>query len=68
MRAIKNLFVLAIIVVDPRAAARVALRIARGKPSAAEEIKPNLVAVSSAGSYVYAARVGSKVIAVRHRR
>ena len=62
MRAIKNLLVLAIILGAIGGGAVVALRIARGKPSAAETIKPNVVAVSAAGIYNYAVRVGSKVM------
>jgi hydroxyacylglutathione hydrolase len=62
MRAIKNLFVLAIILGVLGAGAVAALRVARTRPSAAEQIKPNLVAVSAAGMYVYAARVGTHVI------
>ena len=62
MRAIKNLFVLAIILAVIGGGAVVVLRVARGKPSTPETIKPNLVAVSAAGIYVYAAQVGTKVI------
>lgn len=62
MRAIKNLFVLLIIVAILAGAAVVALRVARGKPSGVEEIKPGIVMVSSISSYAYAAKVGSKVI------
>jgi glyoxylase-like metal-dependent hydrolase (beta-lactamase superfamily II) len=62
MRAIKNLLVLAIIVVLLGAGATVGLRIARGKPSGVEEVKPGLVVASSVSSYVYAAKVGKKVI------
>jgi len=62
MRAIKNLFLLAIILVVIGGGAVIALRVARGKPSEPETIKPNLSAVSAAGIYVYAARVGSKVV------
>jgi hydroxyacylglutathione hydrolase len=62
MRAIKNLFALAIILAVIGAGAAVALRVARGKPSPSEQVKTNIVSVSAAGIYVYAARVGSKVI------
>ena len=62
MRAIKNLFVLVIILGVLGGGAVAALRVARGRPSAPETIKPNLVGVSAAGMSVYAARVGSKVI------
>src|SRR6516162_249469 len=62
MRAIKNLFVLAIILGVIGGGAVVALRVARGKPSAPETIKPNLVGVSAAGMSVYAARIGSHVV------
>ena len=62
MRAIKNLFVLAIILAVIAGGAVVALRVARGRPSAPEQIKPNVVGVSAAGIYLYAARVGSKVV------
>jgi glyoxylase-like metal-dependent hydrolase (beta-lactamase superfamily II) len=62
MRALKNLFVLVIIVAVLGAGGVVALRIARQKSSSPEEIKPNLMAVSAAGIYVYAARVGGKAI------
>jgi glyoxylase-like metal-dependent hydrolase (beta-lactamase superfamily II) len=62
MRAIKNLFVLAIILAAIGGGAVAALRVARGRPSAPEQVKPNLVGVSAAGMNVYAARAGSKVI------
>ncbi len=62
MRALKNLFVFIVIVAVLGGGAIAALRIARQKPSTPEEIKPNLMAVSAAGIYLYAARVGSKVI------
>ncbi|HMF42247.1 MAG TPA: MBL fold metallo-hydrolase [Polyangia bacterium] len=62
MRAIKNLFVLAIILAILAGAATIGLRVARGKPSGVEEVKPGIVAVSSVSSYVYAAKVGNKVI------
>jgi glyoxylase-like metal-dependent hydrolase (beta-lactamase superfamily II) len=62
MRAIKNIFVLAIILAVIGGGAVVALRVARGRPSAPETIKPNIVAVSAAGMSVYAARIGSKVV------
>jgi glyoxylase-like metal-dependent hydrolase (beta-lactamase superfamily II) len=62
MRAIKSLFVLAIIVAILAGAATIGLRVARGKPSGVEEVKPGIVAVSSVSSYVYAAKVGNKVI------
>jgi glyoxylase-like metal-dependent hydrolase (beta-lactamase superfamily II) len=62
MRAIKNLFVLLIIVAILAGGATVALRVARGKPSGVEEIKPGIVMVSSISSYAYAAKVGNKVI------
>ena len=59
MRALRNLFALVVIVAVLGGGALVAFRIARQKPSNPEEIKPNLMAVSSAGSYLYAARVGT---------
>src|SRR5580765_5553892 len=62
MRAIKNLFVLAIIIAILAGAATIGLRVARGKASGVEEVKPGIVAVSSVSSYVYAAKVGNKVI------
>jgi glyoxylase-like metal-dependent hydrolase (beta-lactamase superfamily II) len=62
MRALRNLFALVVIVVVLGGGALVAFRIARQKPSSPEEIKPSLVAVSSAGSYLYAARVGQHVV------
>ena len=62
MRAIKGLFVLAIIVAILGGAATVGLRVARAKPSGVEEIKPGIVAASSVSSYVYGAKVGKKVI------
>jgi glyoxylase-like metal-dependent hydrolase (beta-lactamase superfamily II) len=62
MRAIKNLFVLVIIVAVVAAGAAVALRVARGKPSPSEQVKKDIVAVSAAGIYLYAARAGNSVI------
>jgi glyoxylase-like metal-dependent hydrolase (beta-lactamase superfamily II) len=62
MRAIKNLFVLLIIVAILAGAGAVGLRVARGKPSGVEEIKPGIVMTSSVSAYAYAARVGNKVI------
>jgi glyoxylase-like metal-dependent hydrolase (beta-lactamase superfamily II) len=62
MRALKNLLVLIGIVAVLGGGAVVAFRIARQRPSNPEEIKPNLMAVSAAGIYIYAARVGSHVI------
>jgi len=62
MRAIKNLFVLVVIVAILAGGGALALRIARGKSSAVEEIKPGIVAASSISAYVYAAKVGNKVI------
>jgi hydroxyacylglutathione hydrolase len=62
MRAIKGLFILAVIVAILAGAATIGLRVARGKPSGVEEVKPGIVAVSSVSSFVYAAKVGSKVI------
>ncbi|HEY7371640.1 MAG TPA: MBL fold metallo-hydrolase [Polyangia bacterium] len=62
MRAIKGLFILAVIVAILGGGATIGLRVARGKPSGVEEVKPGIVAVSSVSSYVYAAKVGSKVI------
>jgi glyoxylase-like metal-dependent hydrolase (beta-lactamase superfamily II) len=62
MRFIKGIFTLAVIVAILGGAATIGLRVARGKPSGVEEIKPGLVAVSSVSSYVYAAKVGNKVI------
>jgi glyoxylase-like metal-dependent hydrolase (beta-lactamase superfamily II) len=62
MRAVKNLLVLVVIVALLAGGAAIALRVARGKPSGVEEIKQGIVVASSVSSYVYAARVGSKVI------
>ena len=62
MRALRNLFALAVIVVVLGGGALVAFRVARQKPSNPEEIKSNLVAVSAAGTYLYAARVGTHVV------
>ncbi|HXJ21667.1 MAG TPA: MBL fold metallo-hydrolase [Polyangia bacterium] len=62
MRAIKNLFALVIIVAILSAGAVVAFRVARGRPSVPEQIKPDIMAVSSAGTYLYAARAGSHVL------
>ena len=62
MRAIKNLFVLVIIVAMLVGVGAVALRVMRGKPSGVEEIKQGIVVSSSVSSYVYAAKVGNKVI------
>jgi glyoxylase-like metal-dependent hydrolase (beta-lactamase superfamily II) len=62
MRAIKNLFVLVIIVAMLVGVGAVALRVMRGKPSGVEEIKQGIVMASSVSSYVYAAKVGNKVI------
>ena len=62
MRALRNLFALAVIVAVLGGGALVAFRIARQKPSTPEEIKANLMAVSSAGSYLYSARAGQHVV------
>jgi glyoxylase-like metal-dependent hydrolase (beta-lactamase superfamily II) len=62
MRAIKNLFVLLIILALIAGGGLLTLRVLRGKPSAPEQIKPNVVAVSSIGVYMYAARAGDKVV------
>jgi hydroxyacylglutathione hydrolase len=62
MRAIKNLFVLAIILGAIGGGAVVALRVARQKPSAGDTVKPNIAAVSAAGMYLYAVRTGTKVV------
>ena len=62
MRAIKNLFVLLIILALIAGGGLITLRVLRGKPSAPEQIKPNVVAVSSIGVYMYAARAGDKVV------
>ncbi len=62
MRALKNLLTLAIIVAILGAGAVVAFRVARGRPSVPEQIKPDIMAVSSAGAYLYAARAGTHVI------
>ncbi len=62
MRALKNLFTLAIIVVILAGGAAAAFRIARGRPSVPEQIKPGVVAVSSAGAYLYAAKAGGNVV------
>ena len=62
MRAIKNLFVLLIIVAILVAVAVVALRVMRGKASGVEEVKSGIVVSSSMSAYAYAAKVGKKVI------
>jgi hydroxyacylglutathione hydrolase len=62
MRAIKNLFVLLIIVAIIAGVGVIALRVARGKASNVEEVKPGIVTSSSVSSYVYGAKVGNKVI------
>jgi glyoxylase-like metal-dependent hydrolase (beta-lactamase superfamily II) len=62
MRALKNLFAFLIIVVVLGGGAIVAFRVARQRASNPEEIKPNIMAVSSAGAYVYAARVGQHAV------
>jgi hydroxyacylglutathione hydrolase len=62
MRALKNLLALGVIVVVLGGGALAAFRIARTRPSTPEEIKPNLMAVSSAGSFLYAARFGQRVL------
>jgi glyoxylase-like metal-dependent hydrolase (beta-lactamase superfamily II) len=62
MRTLKNLFTLAIIVAILGAGAVVAFRVARGRPSAPEQIKRDMMAVSSAGAYLYAARAGTHVV------
>ncbi len=62
MRALKNLITLAIIVVILAGGAVAAFRIARGRPSVPEQIKRDIVAVSSAGAYLYAANAGGHVI------
>jgi glyoxylase-like metal-dependent hydrolase (beta-lactamase superfamily II) len=62
MRAIKNLFVLLIIVAILAAAAVVELRVVRGKASGVEEVKSGIVVSSSMSAYAYAAKVGKKVI------
>ena len=62
MRAIKNLFVLLIILALIAAGGLITLRVLRGKPSAPDQVKPNIVAVSSIGVSMYAARAGDKVL------
>ena len=62
MRAIKNLFVLAIILAILAGAATIGLRVARGKPSGVEEVKPGIVMTSSVSAYVYGAKIGNKVV------
>jgi glyoxylase-like metal-dependent hydrolase (beta-lactamase superfamily II) len=62
MRALRNLFALVIIVVVLGGGALAAFRVARGRPSNPEEIKPGIVSVSAAGTYLYATRVGGHVI------
>jgi hydroxyacylglutathione hydrolase len=62
MRAVKNLFVLLIIVAILAAAAVIVLRVMRGKASGVEEVKSGIVVSSSMSSYAYAAKVGKKVI------
>ena len=62
MRAIKNLFVLVVIVAILAGGGALALRIARGKSSGVEEVKPGIAMASSISAYVYGAKVGNKVI------
>jgi hydroxyacylglutathione hydrolase len=62
MRSLWNLFALVIIVVVLGGGALAAFRVARGRPSNPEEIKPGIVSVSAAGTYLYATRVGEHVI------
>ncbi len=62
MRALKNLLTLAIILVVLAGGAVVAFRVARGRPSGPEQVKPDIMAVSSAGAYLYAARAGGHVV------
>ena len=62
MRALKNLFVLVVIVAILGGLGAIALRVARGKSSGVEEIKPGIVAASSVSAYVYGAKIGNKVI------
>lgn len=62
MRALKGLFLLTVILVLIGAGAAVAFRFASRKPGAPETLKPNLVAVSAAGIYAYAAKVGNQAI------
>jgi hydroxyacylglutathione hydrolase len=62
MRALKNLFALGVIVAVLGGGAVVAFRIARGRPSVPEQVEPGVMAVSSAGAYLYAARAGQHVV------
>lgn len=62
MRALRNLFAIAVIVVVLAGGAVAAFRVARGRPSVPEQIKPDVMAVSSAGAYLYAARAGQHVV------
>ena len=62
MRALKNLLTLAIIVAILAGGAAGAFRIARGRPSVPEQIKPDVMAVSSAGAFLYAAKAGAHVV------
>ena len=62
MRALRNLFALVVIVVVLGAGALVAFRVARPSRRTPRRSRPNLVAVSSAGTYLYAARVGTHVV------
>jgi hydroxyacylglutathione hydrolase len=62
MRALRNLFAFAIIVVVLAGGALAAFRVARTRPSNPEEIKAGIISVSSAGAYLYAARVGQHVV------
>ena len=62
MRAIKNVFVLLVILALIAGGGLITLRVLRGKPSAPDQVKPNMVAVSSIGVFMYAARAGDKVV------
>ncbi|HVZ87060.1 MAG TPA: MBL fold metallo-hydrolase [Polyangia bacterium] len=62
MRALKNLFTLVVILAVLTGGALGAFRVARQRPGTLEEIKPGLLAMSSAGAYLYAARAGNHVV------
>jgi len=62
MRALKNLFTLVVILAVLGGGAVAAFRVARQRPGNPEEIKPGLLAVSSAGADLYAARAGNHVL------
>jgi hydroxyacylglutathione hydrolase len=62
MRRVKAFFAIIVTIAILAAGAVVAMRVARQKASAPADVKPNLVAVASAGIYLFAARVGPHVV------